>query len=181
HIADEMNISPGNLYYHFRNKDEIILQLFERFERQMSAMLEAPQGRTADMEDMWLYLHLIFENIWHYRFLYRDLNDLVQRNRQLRSRLRRILERKIRTAAAICQGLVDAGLMQASAEDIEALANNIVVVATYWLNFQLTLGRAEAEATQLARGAYQVLSLVTPFLTGDAQKLLHKLRQVYLG
>ena len=74
HIADELNISPGNLYYHFRNKDEIIHHLFAEFEREIDV---APAGLTdvaSAMEDLWLYLHMMFERIWQYRFLYRNLD-----------------------------------------------------------------------------------------------------------
>ncbi|HUM91599.1 MAG TPA: TetR/AcrR family transcriptional regulator, partial [Candidatus Competibacter sp.] len=67
HIADELDISPGNLYYHFRNKDQIISLLFQQFEQRMEAALQVPERRVPDLEDMWLYLHLVFENIWEYR------------------------------------------------------------------------------------------------------------------
>jgi AcrR family transcriptional regulator len=122
HIADELDISPGNLYYHFRNKDDIIWLLFEQFERRMDAALQVPERRIPDMEDMWLYLHLVFENIWEYRFLYRDLDNILSRNKKLRTHFRRILERKVSTATAICKGLVGAGVMTATAEDIAALS-----------------------------------------------------------
>lgn len=182
HIADELDISPGNLYYHFRNKDEIIALLFQQFERQMDATLQVPQNRILDMEDMWLYLHLVFENIWEYRFLYRDLDNIMSRNKRLRTHFRRILERKVNTAAAICNGLVEAGLMNASAEEIAALAQNIAVVATYWLNFQSIRGPLpqSGDSDKLAFGVYQVLSLVTPFLKGQARQLLQQLSREYL-
>ncbi|MDQ5911617.1 MAG: TetR/AcrR family transcriptional regulator [Pseudomonadota bacterium] len=183
HIADELDISPGNLYYHFRNKDDIIWLLFEQFERRMDAALQVPERRAPDMEDMWLYLHLVFETIWEYRFFYRDLDNLLSRNKKLRTHFRRIIERKVTTAAAICQGLVDAGVMNATAEDIAALARNIAVVATYWLNFQrirTSAATVNQDSDHLALGVYQVLSQVAPFLRSDARQLLHHISREYL-
>ncbi|HLU12973.1 MAG TPA: TetR/AcrR family transcriptional regulator, partial [Arenimonas sp.] len=88
HIADELEISPGNLYYHFRNKDDIIEQLFQRYEERMDAALASPDGsgQLRDLEDIWLQLHLVFECIWEYRFLYRDIVEILSRNRRLRLR-----------------------------------------------------------------------------------------------
>lgn len=183
HIADELDISPGNLYYHFHNKDDIIWLLFEQFERRMDAALQVPERRAPDMEDMWLYLHLVFETIWEYRFFYRDLDNLLSRNKKLRTHFRRIIERKVTTAAAICQGLTDAGVMQATVEDIAALTRNIAVVATYWLNFQRIRASAATvnqDSDHLALGVYQVLSQVAPFLRGDARQLLHHISREYL-
>ena len=181
HIADEMDISPGNLYYHFRNKDEIIYFLFLSFEKKISDALEVPQSRDLNMEDMWLYLHLVFESIWEYRFLYRDLENILSRSKKLRSRFKRILERKIKTAIAICEGLVQTGVMQATSEDIQALANNIAVVATYWLNFyNIRYDNRNPDGSNLGRGVYQVMALVFPFLREDMRKLLQKLSHDYL-
>ena len=183
HIADEMDISPGNLYYHFRNKDEIISLLFQRFERQMETALQAPERRVPDMEDMWLYLHLVFENIWEYRFLYRDLDNILNRNKKLRTHFRRILERKVNTATAICKGLTEAGIMDATPEEIAAIAQNIAVIATYWLNFQgIRAGAAHGgDSANLALGAYQVLALVAPLLKGEARQLVQQLGREYLS
>ncbi|HOW76931.1 MAG TPA: TetR/AcrR family transcriptional regulator [Candidatus Competibacteraceae bacterium] len=183
HIADELDISPGNLYYHFRNKDDIIWLLFQQFERQMDAALQVPERRVPNMEDMWLYLHLAFENIWEYRFFYRDLDNILSRNKKLRTHFRRIIERKVNTATAICTGLAEAGIMNATHDDIAALARNIAVIATYWLNFQSIRASAanpRNDSDHLALGVYQVLSLVAPFLKGEARELLQQISREYL-
>ncbi len=183
HIADELDISPGNLYYHFRNKDDIIWLLFQQFERQMDAALQVPERRVPNMEDMWLYLHLAFENIWEYRFFYRDLDNILSRNKKLRTHFRRIIERKVNTATAICTGLAEAGIMNATPDDIAALARNIAVIATYWLNFQSIRASAanpRNDSDHLALGVYQVLSLVAPFLKGEARELFQQISREYL-
>ncbi|MEO8101323.1 MAG: TetR/AcrR family transcriptional regulator [Betaproteobacteria bacterium] len=186
HIADELNISPGNLYYHFRNKDEIIYHLFVDFEK----AIDIGPGRIRDaanvMEDMWLYLHLMFERIWQYRFLYRNLDDLVMRDAKLRSHFNIILGHKRDAVKQLSDSLVSAQAMQATDDEIRALADNILVVATYWLNFEhlraRPAGKFDAEPDperHLSRGVYQVMSLLMPFLRGPAREHLQYLMENY--
>ena len=179
-IADELNISPGNLYYHYRNKDEITNTIFAEFEREIDATLAVPARRRADVEDIWLFLHVMFELVWRYRFLYRDLNDLLSRNRTLEIHFKQILERKVRTASALLEGLADAGDLEATAAEVPALATNMVVVATYWLSFEYVRSpRNFAEGEVVARGAFQVMSMVAPFLRGASRALFERLAHEY--
>ena len=180
-IADEMNISPGNLYYHFHNKDEIIESIFATFEREMEQTLTTPTRRPANVEDIWLFLHLLFELIWRYRFFYRDLNDLLTRNRVLEIHFKQILAHKVRTATTLCEGLVSAGAMRASSDQRRALATNMAVLATYWLSFEYACDpRGKVETDRIGRGVYQVMAMVSPFLLGESRGLLERLSQEYL-
>ena len=184
-ISDEMNISPGNLYYHFRNKDDIINALFEQFERETDELLNAPAREGIGFEDAWLFLHLLFESIWRYRFLYRDLNDLLSRNRRLETHFKTILARKTRAAHRLCSALADARQLQAGPREIEALATNMVVVTTWWLSYEY-VGNArrfndpDYQNAAMARGAYQVLVLLAPYLSEDGRALFNRLANEYL-
>jgi AcrR family transcriptional regulator len=180
-IADELNISPGNLYYHFHSKDEIVNALFGDFEREIVETLAAPARRAPNVEDMWLFLHVLFEEIWRYRFLYRDLDDLLSRNRLLETHFKQILAHKVRTATELCEGLVATGEMQASPGEIQALATNMACLATYWLPFEYARDPRRRDAgSGLGRGVYQVMSMLAPFLQGGSRQLLQQLSKEYL-
>lgn len=181
HIADELGISPGNLYYHYRNKDDIIGQLFARYEQRLDEALVVPEERLPGLEDIWLQLHLVFECMWDYRFVLRDLVEILSRNRKLRLHYARILKRATGSAAAVMRGLTSAGVMRASADEIEATAENIVLVATFWFNFDAVRhGRAVGDVVDPGRGIHQVMMLIAPFLR-DAERLhLNTLAAAYL-
>ena len=179
HIADELEISPGNLYYHFRNKDDIIEQLFQRYEERMDTALVSPEGRLRDLEDIWLQLHLVFECIWEYRFLYRDLVDILSRNRRLRLRFARILKRAAEGASSGMKGLVQAGVMRASAAEVEATATNILVIATFWMNYASVRGDKD-ENEAIRSGIVQVMMLLSPLLRDAERVHLNNLTQAYL-
>ena len=78
-IASVMGISPGNLYYHYKGKDEIIVQLFADFEEEIRLVLSAPINAPLSMEDNWVYLYIIFEEIFDFRFFYRNQAELLAR------------------------------------------------------------------------------------------------------
>ena len=179
HIADELEISPGNLYYHFRNKDDIIEQLFAVYEQRMDAALAAPDGRLPGLEDVWLQLHLVFECIWDYRFLYRDLVDILSRNRRLRLRFARILKRADEQAHQVMRGLVQAGVMRASADEVDAAATNILVIATFWMNYAAARGDKDERAS-IRDGIVQVMMLIAPFLRDAERVHLNTLTRAYL-
>jgi AcrR family transcriptional regulator len=179
-IATALDMSPGNLYYHFRNKDQIVEELFRRFEERIDVRPQAAAAGPDTIEDLWLYLHLMLEGIWEYRFLYRNLDDLLGRNRRLREHFARIVERQFAVVVALCDGLVRARAMKARPAEIRTLARNVLLVATYWLSFRALRPEHGSHDAELGRGAFQVMSLVAPYLVGDARRHMERLSRSYL-
>jgi AcrR family transcriptional regulator len=188
-IADEMNISPGNLYYHFRNKDDIISELFSDFERDLTPLLESPASNAANVEDFWLFFHLLFERMWEYRFFYRDLDEITSRAPALSLRFATLVALERTAVIELCAGLRAADAMQASEAEIEALATNAVVLTTYWMSFARLWrehrgprrgeARLSSDTMQFGRGVAQVLSLLIPYLHSAHRPHAEELRSRY--
>ena len=176
-ISAELGISPGNLYYHYPAKDELINSLFERYERALNELLQAADG-VRNVEDAWFFLHSQFEIVWQYRFLYRDLNDLLSKNRLLETRFQTVLKNKTRAVRAVLAGMSRAGTVDIDAREVEPTANCMVVVLTYWLSFEYVRDPRHAlepdhAEMALMRGAQHVLNLLAPYLeAGQRQHLL---------
>jgi AcrR family transcriptional regulator len=180
HIADELEISPGNLYYHFRNKDDIVEQLFTGYEARMDQALLVPEDRLPNLEDVWLQLHLVFECMWEYRFLYRDLVDILSRNRKLKLHFGRMLNRASVSANAVLKGLAAAEILRATPDEIRASAENVLLVTTFWLNFNAVRNsRVDPNQDDLTQGIYQVMLLIAPFLRDAERVHLNTLAQAY--
>lgn len=181
-IAAELGISAGNLHYHFRRKDELSAALLDQFVAEFDALLPPPGWRADDVEDAWLLLHLLFEALWRYRFLFRDLSGIMARDRRAAHRLATVFERAVGAARGICLGLVEQGVMTATGAEIDALAGNMAVVSLYWLSFDSARHpRGDDAGRAMSRGAYQVLMLVAPFLRYDSRMHLERLASEYLG
>jgi AcrR family transcriptional regulator len=182
-ISAELGISPGNLYYHYPAKDELINSLFDRYERSLSELLNASDG-VRNVEDAWFYMHTLFELIWQYRFLYRDINDLLSKNRRLETHFQWVLKNKTRSVRAMLDAMSRSGAMKIDSRELEPTATSMVVVLTYWLSFEYVRDPRKAlepESAQAAlmRGAHHVLNLLVPYLEASQREHLLALVGAY--
>ena len=182
-ISAELKISPGNLYYHYPAKEELINTLFDRYEKSLSELLNASDG-VRDVEDAWFFMHTLFELIWQYRFLYRDLNDLLSKNRHLETQLQLVLENKARAIRQLIAGLSRAGHLEIDAHEVGTLAHSMVVVLTYWLSYEYVRNPREAlepahAQGALMRGGQHTLHLLAPYLGTEQRRHLLTLSNAY--
>jgi AcrR family transcriptional regulator len=182
-ISAELGISPGNLYYHYPAKDELINVLFDRFERALNDLLAASDD-VRNVEDAWFFLHTLFELIWQHRFLYRDLNDLLSKNRRLETHFQSVLKNKTRAIKALLDGMRRSGALKIDSLALETTATSMVVLLTYWLSFEYVrdprhaLEAANAQAA-LLRGAQHVLTQLSPYLEPTQRAHLSRLADAY--
>ena len=182
-ISAELKISPGNLYYHYPAKDELINSLFGRYETALNELLGAADG-VRNVEDAWLFFHMLFELIWQYRFLYRDLNDLLSKNRKLEMHFQAVLAGKQRAVRSLLDGLTEGAAVRIDRRDAEPVATAMVVVTSYWLSYEYVRDprralEPEIASAALLRGAYHVLSLLQPYLDPAAREHLRTLAGTY--
>ena len=182
-ISSELNISPGNLYYHFPAKDELVNALFTRYEDALKELLSAAPG-VHDVEDTWFFMHTLFELVWQYRFLYRDLNDLLSKNRRLEAQIKDGLLHKTTAFRTVLDSLEHEGVLAITVSEREATATHMVVMLTWWLSYEYVRDprhalEPESAQASLLRGAKHVLSLLSPFAAGENKAHLQALLAAY--
>jgi AcrR family transcriptional regulator len=179
HIAAHLAISPGNLYYYFRNKQAIIAELFNQYEQQVDTFLRPPEGRAMTVEDKTFYLEALLAAMWRYRFLHRDLEHLLETDAGLATQYQHFAQRSMGRAQAIYQGFVDAGILVMGERQIEALTLNSWIVMTSWVRFLCTSRGDPGDLSQemLRRGIYQVLALEGGYIAPEAREAVDALQQ----
>ncbi|GFM72787.1 TetR/AcrR family transcriptional regulator [Pseudomonas capsici] len=176
-IANELGISPGNLYYHFHGKEPLVMGLFERFQAELTPLLDPPADARLNAEDYWLFLHLIVERLAHYRFLFQDLSNLAGRLPKLARGIRNLLNALKRTLASLLARLKAQGQLISETQALGQLVEQITMNLLFSLDYQRILGR-EGEVRVVV---YQIMMLVTPHLVPTSRQAAEELAMQYLS
>ena len=82
-IAQMLGISPGNLYYHFRNREEIVRALFEALDADFRAMMTQDIVQPISSSRFAAFYLRSFDVAWRYRFFFGGLQHLLRQDEQL--------------------------------------------------------------------------------------------------
>ncbi|MFT4613668.1 MAG: AcrR family transcriptional regulator [Bacteroidia bacterium] len=183
-IANELGISPGNLYYHFKGKDQIIAELFRQYEFALSNTLTAPIERPlsedkSSVEDNWYYLYVVLEEMYQYRFLYQNLDNILQRYPDIKRSFRRIMQLKRAAMYAICQTLLQQDVIDARDNQLLGLADNMTLNLTFWFNYEELLHDAREPHITIHQGVLQLLTMVAPYLGDNELDFYHDCQSIY--
>ncbi|MDX1292880.1 MAG: TetR/AcrR family transcriptional regulator [Hyphomonas sp.] len=165
-LSNALDISPGNLYYHFKGKDAIIHALFDRFEEEMRIILNGSRGGFESLEDSWIYLYVILEEIYDFRFFYRDLGVLLDRYPDLARRFRALLAQMRAALVRMFDDLMAGSVLQLDPRLREILTDQVMTTLTFWLaEDHLNADRHDGPSL-IHKTVLQVMCLIPPYM-GD--------------
>jgi len=188
HVAEHAGISPGNLYYHYANKEEIIRDVFERVNAEADVIWGGPESAPGDSAsgaasvprvDVGAFHRMLVGNLGlfaRYAFFARELPSLLRADPILRARYVDVAQRRTEQLETLLAPFIKAGLLRDldDPEDLHALVETAWVLGLFCIPYSETLdasaaprsARAKAERLHQAieRGALLVLHLLRPHL-----------------
>jgi AcrR family transcriptional regulator len=169
HVAAAAGLSPGNLYYHYTDKQEIIRALHDRYAAAHEALWAAGGGQGASLARLRENLARSMELAWEYRFLERELIALLRADERLAAAHRAAYQRRLSQWVAFGEQLAAGGVIRRPEPPatIGDLAVAAWLIGTGWLPFLEITGDPQ-DPVQVARAGDLISALLGPYLTGSA-------------
>lgn len=130
-IANELEISPGNLYYHYKGKDDIISALVDSYINRINAI---PQSSEND-EDFYKYLFYCLETMHLFRFLFQNIAEMSAQYPAINSKLQRLAKSQRQYLHKSLSDQQQEGTLTGTSSDIDLLLDIISLTLFQSLNY----------------------------------------------
>jgi len=181
HIAAHLGISPGNLYYHFRNKEDIILSIYDEYARNL--LLDTFPQVTDEVEPLdaiILYMDAVCQMMMKFRFFYSNLPVLLDKNPGLREKYVEVQHSIAGRVSELLISLRSAGIINFDDDELADIVSILRIINTFWLSFYQTQNIVtEINDSVFYQGVLKILVILRPYTTDDALPELIKARNMY--
>ena len=170
-IANELDMSPGNLYYHFKGKEEITTALFAMYQDRMKKILFAPEDGELVLKEFFHFLYMTYETIHLFRFLYRNPSDLVDKYPFIQRGFKQLIKAKEKGFAQILNQFAKEGRLMVKPEQIVHLTELISMVLTQGLNYYSMQGEDIDDSDVIYRAMATIFFAIGPHLQIDKEQI----------
>ena len=176
HIAKEMGISPGNLYFHFANKEEIIRHIFKIMARETYALWKTKKGQK--LEHPLILIEKNFELFWRYRFFHREMYYLRRKDALLSKMWKVHIAKCLKLMTLMYKRWLKQGWMApiSAPDEVQFLVNVLLATASTFLQFFESAERTPAKQ-HVEAGKVYVARLLIHYTQGSMRTDFDK----YLG
>jgi AcrR family transcriptional regulator len=172
HIAAAMGISPGNLHYHYKNREEIIFSLYEKMHQKLFPDESYIPQNLQELNKQHQNFALIS---WEYRFFYRELLFLLSRDEKLKERFKTDNLAYKKRIEVMLLDFHNKGWMHLPLDNmIIHLSDTILLFLQFWHPFLESIGENMNEYN--IRGSVRrIEGSLRSFLTPEGLRILTKI------
>lgn len=173
-IANAAGLSKGNLNYHYRRKNDIVLDLFLQMHDEITSSWR-PEELQPTMEYLSFSFFRELRLMWRYRFFYRELVPLLRADPILRRRWSDLRRRRLLDGQRHLDALVAQGHLRRLGYpgEFDLLTANTWLLTNHWLNYVESTGEMDDQA--LKRGYQVMLNMIRPYATERGLRDFEKL------
>lgn len=163
HIAGHLLISPGNLYFHFRDRQDIVRHLFDRMCKEIYEVWYG-EGDEVVLRKPQELVEMVFGVFYKYRFFHREMYHLRRIDPQLTVAWRKHLKKTERLFFATYAQWVRQGWMKPVKDksDLQFISDTILITSNSFLQFYESASKP-ARNKSIKVGAEYVLKLLEPY------------------
>ena len=142
-LAESLEISAGNLQYHYKNRDEIIRAILEEMFVEFDAIYVFAEEEPFTLDTLRRIMRVNFDLVWKYRFFYREFAALLRNDPILARRFREIQEKRLTDQENVFKRVAGSGGGR-SVLSPEELRNVVLigwVLVHSWLSYAESTGQ----------------------------------------
>jgi len=145
-LANEMNISPGNLYYHFKGKEQVVEELYAQFHaRILVALQEITSQANGNTTQTLAGLSVLSDTLQQFKFISQDIRGLHERYPSLRGSLHTLLSFLQKAITGLVRLVINQSDAGHSDDVAQLLGNNILYTLLNFGGYDSLMGHDDSE------------------------------------
>ncbi len=175
HIIDELKISPGTFYYHFKNKEEIIRNIFSRITSDFGELI-VTSAEYSDFTGLIEMIRKLYSLYYKYRFFYYDISMILDRDEVLAQDYRDNYKAKAGMLKDFTIMLEQKGILKEfiNSSERETFLENQWILTDFWLNFRKASFGTDSGDIMIEEGIKSYINYIKIYMTDEAQMELKK-------